>query len=58
MPHSALQPVLDSPNNRMLTYITSDSKGAKVIVSVRAEIANDDLVRDVMEMLSAPRYRA
>ena len=48
------QPVLESPSNRMLTYTMADPEGAKVIVSVRASLADDDLVRSVMEILSVP----
>lgn len=49
------QLVLDSPTNRMLTYTKTDDKGAVVIVSVRANLADDDLVRSVIEILTVPR---
>ena len=49
------QPVLDTPTNRMLTYVMADAEGAKVILSVRASNADDDLARTVMEILSVPR---
>lgn len=48
------QPVLDAPANRLLTYTMSDEKGARVIISLRASLADDDLVRSVMEILSVP----
>ena len=50
------QPVLDTPTNRMLTYALTDIEGAKVIVSVRASLADDDLIRAAMEMIVVPRY--
>jgi hypothetical protein len=51
----ATQPVLDSPTNRLLTYTMTDEIGAKVIISLRASIADDDLVRQVMSLLAVPR---
>lgn len=50
----ATQPVLDSPTNRLLTYTMTDEIGAKVIISLRASIADDDLVRQVMSLLAVP----
>jgi hypothetical protein len=48
------QPILDTPANRLLTYTSSDEKGAKIIISLRASLADDDLIRSVMEILSVP----
>ncbi len=47
-------PVLDSPTHRMLTYTLSDEEGAKVILSVRASVADDHLAAEVIQILAAP----
>jgi hypothetical protein len=52
------QPVLESPALRMLTYTLTDAQGAKVIISIRAGLADDDLIRSAMEMLAIPRRPA
>jgi hypothetical protein len=52
----ATQPVLDSPTNRLLTYTMTDAKGVRIIISIRAEIADDKSVANVMNLLSVPAF--
>jgi hypothetical protein len=51
-------PVLDTPDNRMLTYTKTDDKGAVVIISVRASLADDHLAVEAMNLLSVPHHLA
>ena len=60
MPHTPPQQaaILDSPDNRMLTYAKTDDEGAVVIISVRARLADDRLAEEALHLLSVPRYQA
>lgn len=58
MPTAAAQSPIESPLDRMLTHVLSDERGAKVVISVRADVNDDALVRAAMEMLAAPPHPA
>jgi len=45
---------MNRKRDRLVTYAMTDHKGARVIISLRASLADDDLVASVMEILSVP----
>ncbi len=47
---------LANVDDRMLTYSLSDKDGAKVIISVRAGLADDALVRQALNLLGIPAH--
>lgn len=51
-------PIPDGPEQRLLTYSLSDADGARVIISVRADLADDDLAVNCLRLLSVPLNQA
>ena len=55
---AAMRPVIDSPVGAMRTYTLSDAKGVKVVISVRADLADDAIITAALDLLAIPPYRA
>ena len=53
---AAAIPTIESAKERMLTYTLADEKGAKIILSIRAGISDDVLIRAALEMLAVPPH--
>ena len=53
-----MKPVINSPDAAMRTYSLSDAKGVKVIISVRADLADDAIVIAALDLLAIPPNRA